>query len=124
LTEKTTKRLRDHGLYARTVTLTIRYASFKTITRAKTFSAPTDLDSVIHSTVKNLFAAHRDRRQKVRLLGVALSEFSHASPQLSLLDAAQRERLEKLVRATDRLRDKFGFGKIQRGASLRNDDLV
>jgi DNA polymerase-4 len=123
LTEKTAKRLRDHGLYAGTATLTIRYASFKTVTRAKTFAEPTDLDSMIHAAMKCLFAAHRDPRQKIRLLGVALSDFVHASPQqLSLLDAAQRERLEKLARATDRLRDRFGFDKIQRGGSLTVED--
>jgi DNA polymerase-4 len=124
LTEKTTKRLRDHGLFARTATLTIRYASFKTITRAKTFSQPTDLDAVILSTMRQLFHSNWDRSQKIRLLGVALSELSHASPQLSLLDATQRERQEKLARAADRLRDKFGFEKIQRGGSLRNDEPV
>lgn len=119
LTEKAAKRLRDAGLFARTLTLTIRYASFKTITRAKTLAEPTDLDSVILATMKQLFAAHWDRRQKIRLLGVALSELTNTSPQPGLLDAGQRERLEKLARATDRLRDRFGFEKIRRAGSLR-----
>ena len=119
LAEKATKRLRDSGLYARTVTLTIRYKSFKTITRAKSLREPTDLDSVILANAKELFQSNWDHRQQVRLLGVALSQFEHAAPQLSLLDVGQRERLEKLARATDRLRDKFGFSKLQRGGSLR-----
>jgi DNA polymerase IV len=119
LAEKATKRLRDSGLFARTVTVTIRYKSFKTITRAKALREPTDLDSAILATTKQLFQQNWDRRQQVRLLGVALSQFEHAAPQLDLLDAGQRERLEKLARATDRLRDKFGFSKLQRGGSLR-----
>jgi len=119
LAEKATKRLRDSGLYARTVTLTVRYKSFKTITRAKSFREPTDLDSVILAATKALFEINWDRRQQVRLLGVALSQFEHAAPQLDLLDAGWRERMEKLARATDRLRDKFGFSKLQRGGSLR-----
>jgi len=65
-----------------------------------------------------LFENNWDRRQQVRLLGVALSQFEHAAPQLNLLDAGQRDRLEKLARATDHLRDKFGFSKLQRGGSL------
>jgi len=119
LAEKTTKRLRDSGLYTRTVTVTIRYKSFKTITRAKSLREPTDLDAVILATAKALFESNWDRRQQVRLLGVALSQFEHAAAQLDLLDAGRRERQEKLARATDRLRDKFGFSKLQRGGSLR-----
>jgi DNA polymerase-4 len=119
LSEKATKRLRDSGLFARTVTVTIRYKSFKTVTRAKSLREPTDLDSVILATAKGLFQSNWDRRHQVRLIGVALSQFEHAAPQLNLLDAGQRERLEKLARATDRLRDKFGFSKLQRGGSLR-----
>jgi DNA polymerase-4 len=121
LAEKAAKRLRDHGLYARTLTLTIRYASFRTITRARTLAQPTDLDAVILRTLRELFAAHGDRRQKIRLLGVALSEFTHAAQQLDLLEADRRERAEKLARAADRLRDKFGFDKLRRGGSLRTD---
>jgi hypothetical protein len=46
---------------------------------------------------------------------------------LDLLDAARREKLEKLSRATDKLRDRFGFAKLQFGGSLgttepRDDD--
>ena len=119
LTEKAAKRLRDAGLFARTLTLTIRYASFKTITRARTLHEPTDLDSVILATMKDLFARNRDTKQKVRLLGVSLSEFSHQQQQqLALLDTVQNERAEKLARAADRLRDKFGFDKLQRASSL------
>jgi DNA polymerase-4 len=122
LSEKAAKRLRDSGLYARTISVTIRYKSFKTITRAKSLREPTGLDSVILPAVKELFLRHWDRRQQIRLLGVALSAFEHAAPQLDLLDAGQRERLEKLARATDRLRDRFGFDKIRRGGSLRLPD--
>jgi hypothetical protein len=37
---------------------------------------------------------------------------------LDLLDARRREKLERLARATDRLRDRFGFSKVQFGGSL------
>ena len=35
--------------------------------------------------------------------------------------ALKREKLEKLARATDKLRDRFGFSKIQLGGSLGSD---
>lgn len=121
LLEKAAKRLRDAGLYARTVTVTIRYAGFETHTRALTLAEPTDLDSVLGGAVRELFDRHRDRRRKIRLLGVELSRFSAAPAQLSLLDREERERRERLARAADRLRDRFGAGKLLLGGSMVRD---
>jgi DNA polymerase-4 len=118
LTQKSMKRLRDAGLSASTVTLTIRYAGFETITRAHTLREPTHLDPIVFETVKTLFERHWDYTRKVRLLGVALSSFSHGGEQLDLLDATRREKLERLAQATDKLRDRFGFSKVQFGGSV------
>jgi DNA polymerase IV len=119
LSQKASKRLREAGLATRTLTLTIRYAGFDTHTRAKTLSEPTRLDADIFRVFNSLFAEHRDMKRKIRLLGVSLSGLTHGAEQLDLLEAERRERLEKLTRATDKLRDRFGFGKVQFGGSLR-----
>jgi DNA polymerase-4 len=121
LSQKACKRLREAGLAARTLTLTIRYAGFDTHTRAKTLSEPTRLDADIFRVFQSLFAEHRDRKRKIRLLGVALSGLTHGAAQLDLLDPERRGRMEKLTRAADKLRDRFGFGKVQFGGSLRAD---
>src|SRR6202795_692275 len=121
LSQKASKRLREAGLATRTLTLTIRYAGFDTHTRAKTLSEPTRLDADIFRIFQMLFAKHRDMKRKIRLLGVSLSGLTHGAEQLDLLEAERRERLEKLTRATDKLRDRFGFGKVQFGGSLRAD---
>src|SRR5271169_3545242 len=47
LCQKTMKRLRDAGLSASTVTLTIRYGGFETITRAHTLREATHLDPIV-----------------------------------------------------------------------------
>jgi DNA polymerase IV len=122
LCQKATKRLRDAGLHARTVTLTLRNTKFKTITRAETLTEPSDLDSVLLAAIRALFNHAWDGREMLRLVGVALSNFSTAPGQLDLLDPGRREKLERLAQATDRLRDKFGFSKVQFGGSLANRD--
>jgi len=122
LSQKTCKRLREAGLSARTLTLTIRYAGFQTYTRSKTVPEPVHLDTDIFAIFLELFRKHREPKRKVRLLGVALSGLSHGAQQLELLDAERREKLDRLTKATDRLRDKFGFGSVQFGGSLRRDD--
>jgi DNA polymerase IV len=121
LSQKACKRLREAGLAARTLMLTIRYIGFDTHTRSKTLPEPASLDAEIFSVFQNLFREHRDHRRKIRLLGVSLSGFTHGSKQLDLLKAGRREKLEKLTNATDRLRDRFGFGAVQFGGSLRAD---
>ena len=122
LSQKACKRLREAGLSSRTLTLTIRYAGFQTYTRSKTVPQPVRLDADVFAVFLELFREHRDTKRKVRLLGVALSALSHGAEQLDLLEADRRDKLKKLTEATDRLRDKFGFGSVQFGASLRRDD--
>ena len=122
LSQKACKRLREAGLFARTLTLTIRYAGFRTYTRSKTVQEPLHLDTDIHAIFLELFRDHRDPKRKVRLLGVALSGLCHGAKQLDLLEAGRREKLDRLTKAADGLRDKFGFGSVQFGGSLRRDD--
>jgi DNA polymerase IV len=122
LSQKACKRLRQAGLAASTLTLTIRYAGFDTHTRSKSLGQSTALDAGINAVFRELFQEHRDRSRKVRLLGVSLSNFSHGGEQLDLLQAERREKLQKLTQATDRLRDRFGFSKVQFGGSLRRGD--
>ncbi len=122
LCQKAGKRLRDAGLDARTVTVTIRYAGFETVARARTLAEPTHLDPVFLEVVRQLFEQHWDRRRAIRLVGVEFGELSHGA-QLNLLEASKREKLDKLAHATDELRERFGFGKVQFGGSLsRRED--
>jgi DNA polymerase-4 len=122
LSQKAAKRLREAGLLARTLTLTIRYAGFDTYTRSRTLPEATQLDADISSVFLELFRQHRNQKRKVRLLGVSLGNFSHGGEQLGLLDAERRGKLEKLTKAADRLRDRFGFGAVQFGGSLGKEN--
>src|SRR3984957_13633048 len=55
LCQKAAKRLREAGLDARTITVTIRYAGFETVTRSKTLPQPTHLDPVLLDASRRLF---------------------------------------------------------------------
>jgi DNA polymerase IV len=122
LSQKACKRLREAGLSARTLTLTIRYAGFDTYTRSKTLTEPIHFDADAFAAFLSLFREHRNAQRKVRLLGVAFSGLTHGNEQLDLLDPARRAKLDKLSRAADSLRDRFGFNKVQFGGSLRRED--
>jgi DNA polymerase IV len=122
LSQKACKRLREAGLSARTLTTTIRYTGFDTYTRSKTLNDPVQFDADAFAAFLSLFREHRNPLRKVRLIGVALSGLTHGNAQLDLLDPDRRARLDKLTRAADSLRDRFGFGKIQFGGSLRKNE--
>src|SRR5689334_20837282 len=55
LSEMVGRRLRENRLYARTIQLKLRYQDFSTITRARTFAVPTQLDTEIFAQVRLLF---------------------------------------------------------------------
>jgi DNA polymerase-4 len=112
------QRLRAAGLHARTVTLKLRTADFRTLTRAQTLREPTDLDSVLFQAAVALFRRTWNRKQKVRLLGVAAGSLGPAPAQFSLFDAERQERLEKLARAADRVRDRHGADALRTAKSL------
>jgi DNA polymerase IV len=122
LCQKAAKRLREAGLHARTVSITLRYANFTTITRSHTLTEPSDLDTIFLRTVRDLFSSAWNGTANLRLVGVEFSSFTAGSGQMDLLDPGRREKLERLVRATDSLRDRFGFSKVQFGGSLAAPD--
>src|SRR5246127_132910 len=121
LSQKACKRLREAGLSSRTLTITIRYTGFDTYTRSKTLHDPLQFDADAFAVFLSLFREHRNPRRKVRLIGVALSGLTHGNEQLDLLDPERRAKLDKLTRAADALRDRFGFDKLQFGGSVRKD---
>jgi DNA polymerase IV len=117
LCQKGAKRLREASLDARTVTLRIRYSGFQTVTRSHTLPEPTHLDPVLLASLRRLFEEHCERRP-VRLIGIEFGTLSHGANQIALFNPELREKLERLARATDQLRDRFGFSTIQFGGSL------
>jgi DNA polymerase-4 len=115
------RRLRDHGFFARTVGLKLRYADFRTLTRDVTLDEPTHLDSVIFENVLRLFDKGWNRKQKIRLLGVRTSNLEKGVFQRGLLEAPQNEKLERLAQAADKLRDRFGFDAVKLARALESD---
>ena len=111
--------LREHDLAARTVTVRLRDADFKTRQASQTLPEPVIADRVIYATARELLARlRRQRRVSARLLGVALSSLDvpDRASQLSLFGtpsaSLETARDRALVGAVDRLRAKFGDGAI------------
>jgi len=84
-------RITKSGLAGRTVTLKIRYADFRTITRSRSVDPPIT-DSVALAKTANALLASVEIGDGVRLLGVGLSNLvAPPARQLGLLDATISE---------------------------------
>jgi DNA polymerase-4 len=107
LSEMVGRRLREHGLYARTVQLKLRYSDFSTFTRAHTIGHPTQDDNELLAQVRSLFARNWTGKP-VRLVGVNASGLGREPGQMSLLTQEQSDRWRKALSAVDAMRDKYG----------------
>jgi DNA polymerase-4 len=119
LAERVGRRLREHGLHARTIQLKLRYSDFTTITRAHTLTAPTHLDIDLVEQSRVLLRASWERTRAIRLLGVHASGFERDGGQIDLLDGGRSERWRQALSAADKLRDKYGESAVAMGSGLR-----
>jgi DNA polymerase-4 len=112
LIEEVGKRLRQEKLFARCLTVKIRYSDFKTITRARTLARPTCFDREIFETASDLLKKNLAAGRAVRLLGVSASSLVSEGWQESLFDVSDHRALENLYRGIDKLREKYGEESI------------
>jgi DNA polymerase-4 len=114
--ERVARDLRADGYAAARITLKLRWADFRTLTRSHT-GDPTQDGLEIYRRAAVLLARER-LVQPVRLIGVAASGLRAAGTgQLDLLDPAAVRR-ERLARAIDGITDRFGAGAIVPGTLL------
>ncbi|MHB8868938.1 MAG: DNA polymerase IV [Thermoleophilia bacterium] len=116
LTEDVCRRLRRQRLEARTVTVKIRYSDFITHTRSHTLRRPLDVDEALFEEVLALFREARQRRYRIRLVGVGLSNLVPRAWQDDLFDQ-ELPLLRDLDLKLDAIREKYGRNAIRRGAA-------
>jgi len=119
LSEMVARRLREHGFFARTIQLKLRYKDFSTITRAHSIETGTQIDTELFAEVRRLFRANWKTGAPVRLLGVQASGLETGEGQMSLLDDDRRDRWKQALSAVDRMRDRFGESAVSLAGGLK-----
>ena len=117
LVEEVGGRLRREEMYARCLTVKIRYSNFHTITRSRTLPSPTCFDKEIFEVVSDLLRQNLTQGRAVRLLGVSASALQSSGWQEPLLNRDKRQSFERLYKGIDELRHKYGENSI--GAATR-----
>ena len=117
LSERVAERARSEGVVGHTVNLKARYADFTTVTRAITLPEPTHESVVIRGAARLLLEERLEREDRaLRLLGVSLSNLSHADEVSgNLFDTPRATRNRTLDTVMDGLRRRFGAGAVRRG---------
>jgi len=118
LTEKCAYALRAEGLETRRVTLKVRYSDFQTKTFAKTMPEPTAVDRDLLEALQELLPKAKERRARVRLVGVGLAMLRHNQHQLPLFGRVEHEKWERVLARVDGVRGKLGFDSVRLGNAL------
>ncbi len=119
LAEKVSARAKAKDLAGQVITLKLKRADHRLLTRSMTLEQPTQLADVLHRTASPLLTKALGEGP-FRLIGVGLGRLtpgSHADLTTDLLDpnAARRTEAE---RATDIIRERFGAEAIVKGRAL------
>lgn len=126
LSESVSARLRKHGFKCNVVEISIRDNGLNSITRQKRISQPTNITDEIVKAAFELFKKHYRWEHPIRSLGVRGSDLviEDIPVQLDLFDNQEkREKLERLDRAVDEIRRRFGYFSIQRAAMYQDKVL-
>jgi DNA polymerase-4 len=118
LCEKLSRRLREKGLAAGTITLKLKTGSFRSFSRARKLNTPTQLAEILYQSSLPLLDAEA-KGQSYRLIGVGSSVFADPEdadrPDLLNNDVTTHAKVEQ---AMEMVRKKFGRQTIIKGRSL------
>lgn len=120
MAEKATARLRERGLFAKTVTMKIKFADFTTLSRAKTLPIGIDGTHETYEIVKKLYLALNNEGARIRLVGVSLSNLLHEAPVQLELGARERGWRDADT-AIDKAKARFGGGSVRPGRLITGD---
>ncbi|HYH02657.1 MAG TPA: DNA polymerase IV [Bacillota bacterium] len=132
LAEQVARRLRQHHLKGRIITVKIRDHNFKTVTKRTTLTESTDYEERIYREALKLFEVAETQwgTRKIRLLGVSVSGFEPGPVvQLGLFDPEpltpnEGGELERLHQTLDMLKNRFGEAVITKGTVLNIKDMI
>ena len=109
LADRVASGLRREGYAGRTLALKLRDSSFRTMSRQRTLSAPTNATQVIYEAALALLGELHEPGRLLRLIGLSVSGLSEAF-QAALDD----ERDQACDEAVDRVRSRFGSQALRR----------
>jgi len=119
--ERASSRMRERSLFAKTITLKIRFADFTTINRSKTLPLPIDTTHEIYEIAKGLYEALSIGRARIRLVGVSLDNL-HTDSHEQLILGARESSWRELQGGIDAAKARFGSDSVRPGRLIDESD--
>lgn len=119
--ERASSRMRERSLFAKTITLKIRFADFTTVNRSKTLPLPIDTTHEIFEIAKGLYEALSIGRARIRLVGVSLENLQTDSHEQLILGARESSWRE-LQGGIDAAKARFGSDSVRPGRLIDESD--
>jgi DNA polymerase-4 len=117
LCEDVAARLKNKALAGGAITLKLKTARFRTLTRTQTLSTPTQLAEVMYRVAKPMMEKEMTKGP-FRLIGIGAGSLTEATvADLPDLLNEDLERVKSVETAIDAVRAKFGRGAIRKGRS-------
>ena len=126
LAESVAARLRKHGFKCNVVSISIRDNGLFHFSRQRKLQEPTDITDEIMSAAYRLFRENYHWPRPIRSLGIRADDLvmGQVPVQLDLfMNEQRREKQEKLDRAVDDIRRRFGYHSVQR-AFMHQDKIL
>lgn len=120
MTEKATARLRERELFAKTISIKIKFADFTTLSRSKTLPIAIDNTHDTYEIVKALYQALHIDRARLRLVGVSLENLREDAPVQLELGARERGWREA-DNAMDKAKARFGRSSVRPGRLISSE---
>lgn len=118
--EEVGRDLRKRALRGRTVTLKVKFADFKTVTRSRTLSEPFDSTDLLFDVALQLLK-ELNPAGEVRLIGVGISNLGAGYRQMRICPEPGPAADGRLDRALDEIRRRYGQDAVRRGRSLDSE---
>lgn len=124
LAESVARRLREHGLKGRGVAVSVRDCALQGFTRQTRLKAHTDVSCEIIAAAMELFRVSYNWEKPLRGIGVCVFDFGEDVLQFDLSGTVERhEKQQRLDRAVDVIRRRFGNYAVQRASLLADTQL-
>ncbi len=113
LTEQSVERMRERGFATNTISIKVRFADFKTISRSKTVDLPITGTQEIFEIVKNLYLGLKLDRALIRLVGVSLDGLVEDEQIKQMALGERASGWQQADQAVDRIKSRFGRGSLR-----------
>ncbi len=122
LTEQVTYRLRKENMLATVVNVQLKNSEFEVYSHQKKLNYRTDSSKEIESTAKKVLN-ELYKGDKIRLIGIRVEGLCEKNDmQLSFFDKSENNKNNKIDKAVDSIKDKYGYNIIKKAGEIHNQN--